>query len=68
MNSPAVSLVVPARNEAGNLAPLIDEVRRVLDAAGLRWELFVVDDGSTDGSWEEISAASAADPRVQGIR
>ena len=68
MNSPAVSLVVPARNEAGNLAPLIDEVRQVLDAAGLTWELFVVDDGSTDGSWEEISAASAADARVQGIR
>ncbi len=65
---PDVSLVVPVRNEAGNIAPLVAEIRAVLDGAGIGWETIVVDDGSTDGSWEEIAAAAAADARVAGIR
>lgn len=68
MSCPDVSLVVPARDEAGNIGPLVDEIRAALDAAGLAWEVFLVDDGSADGTWDEIAAAAAADPRVQGIR
>ena len=68
MNAPDVSLVIPVRDEAGNIGPLVAEIRGVLDRAGIVWELFVVDDGSTDGSWGEIAAATAADGRVQGIR
>ena len=64
---PDVSLVVPVRNEAGNIGPLIAEIRVVLDAAGLAWELFVIDDGSSDSTWEEISAAATADRRVEGV-
>ena len=66
--TPTVSLVIPVRNEAGNIAPLLEEIRTALDRAGERWEVTVVDDGSTDTSWQEISAASAADPRVRGLR
>ena len=65
--SPDVSLVVPVRNEAGNIGPLIREIRTVLDGAGSDWELFVIDDGSSDSSWEEISTAAAADARVTGV-
>jgi hypothetical protein len=65
---PDLSLVVPIRNEAGNIGPLIAEIRTTLDAANLAWELFVVDDGSTDGSAAEVAAAAAADPRVQCLR
>ena len=68
MTSPDVSLVVPARDEAGNIGPLIAEIRGVLDAAGLSWELFVIDDGSTDGTGDDISIAAAADPRIVLIR
>ncbi|MFM7042827.1 MAG: glycosyltransferase, partial [Planctomycetaceae bacterium] len=67
MSVPDVSLVVPARDEAGNVGPLVAEIRSVLDAAGLTWEAFLIDDGSADDTWDEISAAAAADPRVQGI-
>lgn len=67
-STPSVSLVIPVRNEAGNIAPLIAEIRKALDAAGQTWEVTVVDDGSTDTSWDEISAASEADERVHGIR
>ena len=43
----AVSIVVPVRNEAGNIAPLIEEITTALDG---RWayEIIYVDDGSTD--------------------
>ena len=64
MRPPDVSLVVPVRDEAGNIAPLMAEIRDALDGAGLSWEAFVVDDGSTDGSWPEIVASAAADDRV----
>jgi hypothetical protein len=68
MSPPDVSLVVPVRDEAGNIGPLVAEIRQRLDAAGLAWELFIVDDGSTDTSWREIVEASAADDRVRGER
>jgi len=68
MTTPDASLVVPVRDELGNIAPLVAEIRTALDAASIGWELFLVDDGSTDGSWEEIKAVEAADSRVRGIR
>ncbi|MFM8735655.1 MAG: glycosyltransferase family 2 protein [Pirellulales bacterium] len=68
MRDPDVSLVVPVRDEAGNIAPLVAEIRERLDAAGLAWELIVVDDGSRDDSWSEIVAAAASDERVHGER
>jgi hypothetical protein len=68
MNTPAASVVVPVRDEAGNIAPLVAELRAALEAAGIAWELFLVDDGSTDASWAEISSAESSDPRIRGIR
>jgi dolichol-phosphate mannosyltransferase len=51
----AVSIVVPVRNEADNIAPLIDEIAAALES---RWpyEIIYVDDGSTDATTERISA------------
>jgi len=61
-----VSVVVPAFREAGNLTPLHEELVRAL--AGERWELILVDDGSTDGTWDVIESLAQADPRVRGVR
>ena len=51
----AVSIVVPVRNEADNVAPLIAEIATALDG---RWpyEIIYVNDGSTDATAERISA------------
>jgi glycosyltransferase involved in cell wall biosynthesis len=68
MTTPVASIVIPVRDEAGNIAPLAAEIRAALDAAALSWELFLVDDGSADSSWAEIASLEASDPRIRGIR
>lgn len=49
-----VSVLIPAKNEAGNLVPLLEEVRAAL--AGEAFEVIVVDDGSTDSTAAELRA------------
>ncbi len=65
---PDISVVVPLLNERESLGELAAWVSRTLDAEGLRWEMVMVDDGSTDDSWDEVERLAAADSRVRGIR
>ncbi|HVM02476.1 MAG TPA: glycosyltransferase family 2 protein [Acidimicrobiales bacterium] len=62
-----ISVVVPAFNEADNLATLWDRLRPVLDDLS-PGELVVVDDGSSDATWGEVSRLAAGDRRVRGVR
>jgi chlorobactene glucosyltransferase len=62
--APLVSVIVPARNEARNIAAC---VRSILGATWPRFELIVVDDHSTDGTGNLARAAASADPRVTVI-
>ena len=54
--TPIVSIVVPVFNERANVGPLLDEIERVF--AELAHEVVAVDDGSTDGSLEELERLS----------
>jgi dolichol-phosphate mannosyltransferase len=64
---PAVSIVVPVRNEAGNIAPLVAEIAKALDG---QWpfEVVYVDDGSTDGTDAELARLMAQHPELRCIR
>ena len=65
-NEPAVSVVVPVRNEAGNVAPLIGEIAATLD--GERFEVVYVDDGSSDGTAAELKRLMAQYPWLRCVR
>jgi len=67
--APELSLVVPLRDEADNVVALVEEVAAVLTPHGLHYELILVDDGSTDGTWDHLRRLHAADPaRVVALR
>ena len=67
--TPALSLVVPLRDEADNVEALVEEIAAVLTPACPHYELILVDDGSTDGTWERVRRLQGADPaRVVAVR
>lgn len=55
-----ISVVIPAYNEEGNIAPLAEQLERVLQA--YRYEVLFVDDGSSDRTLEKIKAARKSNP------
>jgi len=59
-NSPLISVVVPAHNEAPGIAHATEVIGGVLDGCNVRWEIIVVDDGSTDRSVEIARGFGAA--------
>jgi glycosyltransferase involved in cell wall biosynthesis len=65
--APAVSIVVPVRNEADNIAPLVDEIAAALDK-DLAFELIYVNDGSTDRTQAELTRLMASRPWLRQIR
>ncbi len=66
-NDPAVSVVVPVRNEAGNLAPLIAEIAKAMEGQW-RFEVVYVNDGSTDETEAELRRLKAQYPWLRRIR
>lgn len=64
-----LSIVIPARNEEGNIEKTIPLLRDHLDEAGIRdFEILVVDDGSRDATNALVQAENERDPRVRVIR
>ena len=61
-----VSVIVPLKDERENVRPMAERVRAAL--GGMSWELVFVDDGSTDGTFAELEAVAATDPRVRVVR
>lgn len=65
---PDVSVVVPVYMSAPGLPELVDRIRSTLDAARFTWELIMVDDGSTDNSFEVMRELRESDRRVKIIQ
>ncbi len=63
-----ISVIVPLLNERESLAELADRIDKTLSEHKLSYEVIMVDDGSTDGSWEEIERLAGKNAAIHGIR
>lgn len=66
--TPELSIVIPVHNESPNIKPLYEELTQTLGPYGRSYELLIVDDGSTDDSFDQLAALQARDPRLRVIR
>jgi dolichol-phosphate mannosyltransferase len=63
-----LSVVIPARNEAGSIGRTLQEITQTLDRRAIDYEIIVVDDGSSDGTAAVVEGVAADNPRVRALR
>jgi len=68
MTQTQLSVVIPLFNEEDNINPLYNELTTALESLGLVYEIIIVDDGSTDRSFELLRALQSEDERLVIIR
>jgi glycosyltransferase involved in cell wall biosynthesis len=61
------SIIAPIFNETGNISELYRRVKETMEQAGDSWELLMVDDGSTDGSTDEIRKLAIQDGHIKPV-
>ena len=66
--APELSIVIPVHNESPNIKDLYDELTQTLIEYGRSYELIIVDDGSTDDSFEKLASLQMRDPHLRVIR
>jgi glycosyltransferase involved in cell wall biosynthesis len=66
--NPEISIVVPLFNEGPNVAPLAREILAALGGEARSQELILVDDASTDDTWQQIRLMQQEDRRVRAVR
>ncbi len=63
-----VSIIIPLKDEEESLPELCAWIKKVTDSHQYSYEIILVDDGSTDNSWEVIKQLRSQDPRIKGIK
>jgi glycosyltransferase involved in cell wall biosynthesis len=63
-----ISIVIPLFNEEESLPELAEWIEKVCTEHGYSYEVIMVDDGSTDGSWVEVLKLTEQNPRIKGIK
>ncbi len=63
-----ISVIVPLKNEEESLPELAAWIDRVMQEHRYSYEVWMIDDGSTDNSWNIIQQLAAANPNVKGIK
>ena len=64
----AYSVILPAHNEAENLAQVVAEIDAALHPLGQRYEVIVIDDGSSDGTPHVLRELSCEHPQLRSLR
>lgn len=62
-----LSIIIPLYNEEESLPELVRWIEEVVQREGWSHEILMIDDGSKDGSWKQISALSQDNPAIRGI-
>ena len=62
-----IAVVVPAYNEAESLPELVDRIDEAITGLGRTWEVWLIDDGSTDDTFAVTAKLAAARPQVHGL-
>ncbi len=65
---PFVSLIVPVFNEEATIGEVYRRSVEALDSLDRPYEVLVIDDGSTDGTWAALESIYRADPNVRAVR
>jgi glycosyltransferase involved in cell wall biosynthesis len=65
--APRLSVIVLVYNEAESITPLHEELIGVLDGLDVTYEVLYIDDGSRDGSTEQLGQIAARDPHVRVV-
>ncbi|WP_462248029.1 glycosyltransferase family 2 protein [Ekhidna sp.] len=68
MNSKDLSIIIPVYNEEESIPELLEWIFRVVDTHNISTEVIMIDDGSTDSSWQVIGEASTKESRIIGLR
>ena len=63
-----LSVIIPLYNEEESLPELAAWIERVVNEQSLSYEVLMVDDGSTDGSWKVVEQLHATNPNIKGIK
>lgn len=63
-----ISVIVPLKNEEESLPELAAWIQRVMDENHFTYDIWMIDDGSTDNSWEVIRELSAGNHNIKGIK
>jgi len=66
--SPVISVIIPAHNESQGIERAVKQIVDILTACiNNAWEIIVVDDGSSDDTYQKVRALSQLDARIKGI-
>lgn len=65
---PEISIIIPAKDEEESIPELCQWISRVMQTHGLSYEIIIIDDGSTDSTWQQIAIINEANVHVKGIR
>ena len=68
VTAPLISVVIPLYNEASHLRDLLSDLKAGLQAIGCRFEVVLVDDGSSDNTWTKIEDEARMWPNLCAIR
>ncbi|GCC53304.1 glycosyltransferase [Chryseotalea sanaruensis] len=68
MTNLQISVIIPAKDEEESIPELCSWISRVMQTHGFSYEVFLIDDGSSDGTWDQIVEANKINERIKGIR